>query len=162
MKTKATPKAASPTVTPKAAAKKRKSWPAFTDRFGDTVRQAGVTAVPRVLLTSLGALKVTPIQGMILLQLIACWGRNGKHPFPGRRRLREWLGCDKRTLDRAITGLVDLGLVDRRRRVGGEYRRQTTNEYDLSGLVDRLKPLARKTLNDKKQRLQRQQAGEGT
>jgi DNA-binding GntR family transcriptional regulator len=89
---------------------------------------------------------------MVLLQMIACWGRNGKHPFPSRRRMRTWLGCDKRTLDRAISGLVELGLVERHRRVGGKYRRQTTNEYDLGGLIDRLKPLARRTITEKRRR----------
>jgi DNA-binding MarR family transcriptional regulator len=124
------------------------------------VRQAGVTVVPRVLITGVAALKITPIQAMILLQMLACWGRTGKHPFPGRRRMRDWLGCDKRTLDRAITGLVELGLVVRRRRVGGKFRRQTTNEYDLSGLIDRLKPLARRALSEKKRQEEKRQAGE--
>jgi hypothetical protein len=147
--------------TNEAPAKKVMNWPAFTNRFGLVVRQAGVTAVPRVLLTGLAKLKIKPIHAVILLQLIACWGNSGPHPFPSRGRLRQWIGCDKRTLDRAIAHLVKLGLVQKKRR-HRRSRRQTTNEYDLGGLVDRLKPLARIAINERKRREQLQQAAEAS
>jgi hypothetical protein len=38
-----------------------RKWPAFTERFGKTVREAGVAVVPRVLLTGLAELKLKPI-----------------------------------------------------------------------------------------------------
>src|SRR5262249_42750029 len=102
--------------TPQKAAQKRMSWPQFTSRFGETVRKAGVVVVPRVLLTGIAALKIKPIHAIVLLQLIACWGSSGSHPFPSRRLLRKWIGCNKRTLDRAITQLVKLGLVEKHKR----------------------------------------------
>jgi hypothetical protein len=140
-------------------AAKPTSWPLFTERFGQTVRQAGVTAVPRVLLTGLADLKIKPIHAIIVLQLIACWGNSGPHPFPSRGRLRKWIGCDKRTLDRAIAQLVKLRLVEKRKRTGNS-RRQTSNEYDLSGLIDRLKPLGRRAVNEKNRREMRRRAEE--
>jgi hypothetical protein len=68
--------------------------------------------------------------------------------------LRKWLSCDKRTLDRAISDLVSLGLIEKRHRTG-RTRRQTSNEYDLTNLVERLKPLGRKALVEKRKRAAR-------
>lgn len=121
---------------------------AFTEKFGETVRDAGVTAVPRVLLTGLAALKLKPMECIVLLQLISCWGEAKNCPNPKRKTLREWLGCDKRTLDRAIAGLVEKNLLTKSTRAIRGRRR--SNVYDLSGLVEQLKPLGRRALETKK------------
>jgi hypothetical protein len=138
-------------ATKSAAPAKKVKWPAFTERFGPTVRDAGVVLIPRVLLTGLCELGIKPIHAVVLMQMIACWGSASDHPFPKRKLLRKWLGCDKRTLDRAIADLVRLGLVKKRRRTG-RTRRQTSNEYDLTNLVERLKPLGRRALVEKRKR----------
>jgi DNA-binding HxlR family transcriptional regulator len=140
-----------------AAPKKKATWPAFTERFGPTVRDAGVVLIPRVLLTGLGELSIKPIHAVVLMQLIACWGSASDHPFPKRKLLRKWLGCDKRTLDRAIADLVSLGLIEKRRRPS-QTRRQTSNEYDLTNLVERLKPLGRKAIVENRKRAARRAA----
>ena len=131
-----------------AAASKKKPWPDFTKKFGPTVRKAGVTAVPTVFLTGLAKLKIKPIHAIILLQMIACWGDKGPHPFPTRRRMRRQIGCDKRTLDRAITEMVEMGLIEKKPRY--HPKRQTSNEYVLTGLIERLKPLALGRLKERK------------
>jgi DNA-binding GntR family transcriptional regulator len=107
-----------------------------------------------VLLTGLAELKIKPIHAVVLMQMIACWGGAGDHPFPKRKLLCKWIGCDKRTLDRAIAELVEHGLVKKRRRTG-HTRRQTSNEYDLTNLVERLKPLGRRAITEKKKRAAR-------
>jgi DNA-binding HxlR family transcriptional regulator len=129
----------------------RGNWPTFTAKFGDTVRDAGVTLVPRVLLNAMGELQLKPMQLVVLLQLISCWGNERSHPFPSRARLRKWIGCDKRTLDRALRELVQLGLIVKRKRID-RPRGQRSNEYDLTGLIERLGPLARRAINRKKRR----------
>jgi Helix-turn-helix domain len=134
-----------------APAEPRGNWPGFTKRFGDTVRDAGVTAVPRVLLNSMGDLGLKPIHLTVLLQFISCWGNNGPYPFPTRKRLLEWIGCDKRTLDGAIADLVEMKLIEKRKRTT-RARGQISNEYDLTGLIDRLAPLARRAITRKKRR----------
>ncbi len=135
-------------VKQKPAAQKPK-WPAFTQKFGPSVRDAGITLIPRVLLSGLGELKLKPIEALVLMQMIACWGRKGPHPFPKRALLRSWLGCDKRTLDRTIASLVQKGFIEKGSRKS-QRGRQTSNEYDLTGLVERLKPLGRKAINTRK------------
>lgn len=132
------------------SAPKRK-WPGFTQRFGKSVREAGVTPVPRVLLTGVKELKLKPVEVLVLLQLLACWGKAGAHPFPKRGLLRSWIGCDKRTLDRAITSLVLKGFVEKCPRTS-QSGRQTSNAYDLSGLIEKLKPLGRKAINERNRR----------
>jgi DNA-binding MarR family transcriptional regulator len=137
----------------------RRKWPHFTRRYGKTVRDAGVVLVPRVLLTGVARLKLKPTAALVLLQLIACWGTAHPHPFPGRKRLRNWLGVDKRTLDRAIGELVELGLVEKHRRTS-DTKRQTTNEYQLSGLVEKLQPLAERVINERRERVREQKRRE--
>ena len=123
----------------------KKPWPIITKRFGSKVRDAGVVPVPRVMITGLAELGMRPIHAIILLQLLACWGNNGPHPFPSRRRLCKWIGCDKRTLDRAISELVDLELVKKNKRTRERFR-QTSNEYDLAGLIEKLQPIAKQAI----------------
>jgi hypothetical protein len=139
--------AVSPTQSREETPPKQK-WPHFTERYGETVRDAGVTAVPRVLLTGLAALKLKPVECVVLLQLISCWGGSGEGPHPKRKTLLGWLGCDKRTLDRAIAGLVEKKLLTKSTRARRNRRR--SNEYDLSGLIEQLKPLGRRALDEKK------------
>jgi hypothetical protein len=132
------------------AGEKSIKWCPFTKKFGTTVRDAGVVTVPRVLLTGVAALKLKPVEALVLLQLIACWGGSGAHPYPKRRTLQEWIGCDKRTLDRAIAALVNKKLIRKGKRV--LRGRRTSNEYDLSGLVEQLKPLGRRAIDESKRR----------
>jgi hypothetical protein len=148
-------------TTPKAdpAAEKRGNWPGFTARFGDTVRDAGVTAVPRVLLNSMGDLGLKPVHLTVLLQLISCWGHKGPHPFPTRKRLLEWIGCDKRTLDGAIADLVEMKLIEKRKRTT-RARGQISNEYDLTGLIERLPPYGRRAINRRERREAMRRAAE--
>ena len=138
----------------KPEAEKKVKWPAFTERFGPTVRDAGVVLLPRVLLTGLGELGIKPIHAVVLMQMIACWGGASDHPFPKRKLLRNWLGCDKRTLDRAIADLVRFGLIEKRARTS-KTRRQTSNEYDLTNLVERLEPLGHRAIVEKRKRAAR-------
>ncbi|AWM39542.1 hypothetical protein GobsT_21200 [Gemmata obscuriglobus] len=141
-------KSSVPAPKPQEEAAPKPKWGPFTEKFGGTVRDAGVTAVPRVLLTGLAALKLKPMECVVLLQLISCWGDAKTCPHPKRKTLREWLGCDKRTLDRAIAGLVKKKLLTKTMRARRGRRR--SNEYDLSGLVEQLKPLGRRALDEKK------------
>jgi DNA-binding HxlR family transcriptional regulator len=121
-------------------APKKKPWPDFTKKFGRTILKAGVTAVPTVLLNGMAELNIKPIQLAILLQMISCWGDKGPHPFPRRSVMMKAIGCDKRTLDRAIAEMVEAGLIEKRKRF--RPKRQTSNEYDLTALIERLKGIA--------------------
>jgi DNA-binding HxlR family transcriptional regulator len=125
-------------------APKKKPWPDFTKKFGPTIRKAGVTAVPTVLLNGMAELDIKPIQLAILLQMISCWGDKGPHPFPRRSVMMKAIGCDKRTLDRAISEMVEAGLIEKRKRF--RPKRQTSNEYDLTALIERLKGIAVRSL----------------
>jgi hypothetical protein len=140
-------------------ATERGSWPEFTKKYGETVRKAGVTLVPQVLLTGMGELKLKPMEVVVLLQLIACWGPAGPHPFPSRKRLMKSIGCDKRTLDRAISSLAARGLIEKRARSDRRLGRRA-NEYDLGGLIARLAPLARAAINRKRRREEQRRAAE--
>jgi hypothetical protein len=79
-----------------------------------------------------------------------CWGKSGPHPFPKRASLMKWIGCDKRTLDRAIAKLVEHGFVKKgKHKIRG---RTVSNEYDLGGLVEQLRPLGKRAFNERKEK----------
>ena len=121
---------------------KEPNWRVFTERFGEKVRDAGITCVPRLLLKNLGRLGLKPVEALVVIELISCWGPERKHPFPSRGTLWGCIGCDKRRLDCAIRRLVKMELVKKVKQVGQDGR-QASNSYDLSGLIDRLKRLRR-------------------
>ena len=62
-------------------------------------------------------------------------------PWPSKQTIADRLGVSTKTVQRAIVGLEQADLLIRKYRyhkTGG----RTSNEYDLSPLVERLKPIA--------------------
>lgn len=78
----------------------------------------------------------------MLLHLIDHWWEETTMPFPSKKRLAERLGVSDKTVQRAMQRLETEGLVKRvvRNHASGG---QASNEYDLSPLVEKLKPIAR-------------------
>lgn len=101
------------------------------------VYERGWTAVPTPML-DLPALGLRPLTFVVLVQLISFWWEPDKKPFPSRARLAERLGVSVRTVHRAIGELEDMGLIESRPRTHASGA-NASNEYDLSGLVRRLR-----------------------
>lgn len=109
-------------------------------RWG-SARDPGFVYLPSVLLRAQPRLKINAIELAVLVHLIDHWWSSTEMPFPSKRRLAERLSVSEKTVQRAIAKLEALGLVRRVARhlsAGG----QTSNAYDLSSLVERLKEIA--------------------
>src|SRR3546814_8138705 len=75
------------------------------------------------------------------MQRADIWWEKEHRPWPKKQLLAERMDMSERQIQRQIAELESAGLVQRveRTRTG---RGKTSNEYDLSGLVKKLKALA--------------------
>lgn len=110
-------------------------------RWSKEVLEPGFTFVPSVILRAQARLHIDAVELTVLLHLIDHWWDDNTMPFPSKKRLAERLGVSDKTIQRAMKRLEDEGLIRREPRShasGG----QASNRYDLSPLVERLKPIA--------------------
>ena len=77
----------------------------------------------------------------VLLQLTDYWWSQDRKPYPSKQALSDRLGLGPRQIQRYIAELETAGLVKRIERRAA-HRGKLSNEYDLSGLVERLQKLA--------------------
>jgi DeoR/GlpR family transcriptional regulator of sugar metabolism len=76
----------------------------------------------------------------VLAQLFQHWGQADDTPFPSKETIARRLCKSERTIQRYLTGLEAAGLIKRIARFKG-HKGQTSNGYDLSGLVAKLAEL---------------------
>jgi DNA-binding transcriptional regulator YhcF (GntR family) len=109
--------------------------------WGKSVVDYGYVALPRLLLEGQRRLGLNSTQMMILIQLANLWWDPGKNPWPSKARLANSLGLSPRQVQRIIGELEQGGFVARRERFRANTMGQTSNEFDLSGLVAKLNAL---------------------
>lgn len=119
-------------------------------RWGTEVAAAGWTAIPNILLERQQALRLDSVDLNILLVLAKHWWEAEKKPYPSKKRISEIIGRTPDTTRKHIKVMEDKGLIKRVKRFkntsdGGG---QTSNEYDLSGLVEMLDEFAKQDLED--------------
>ena len=100
----------------------------------------GFVIVPSLLLRAQRRLGLTPTQLAILMHLLDHWWEVDRKPYPTKSRLGDRLGLGERQIQRNLADLEAANLVKRIPRTasnGGKL----ANEYDPTGLVDRLQEL---------------------
>lgn len=110
-------------------------------KWGATVMKAGFCLIPSILLRCQQRIGLNPTQLAVLLQLADFWWSAERKPYPSKQLLSERLGISPRQVQRYIAELEEAGLIQRIYR-HAEHKGKLSNEYDLSGLVERLKKLA--------------------
>jgi len=111
----------------------------------------GWTAIPNILLERQQALSIDAVKLNILLVLLKHWWEKSKMPWPSKATIGEIVGRDKSTVQKHLKEMERRGLVKRNSRyqsAGG----QTSNEYDLTGLITQLKALAKEEQRERKKR----------
>ena len=96
---------------------------------------------PSLLLHAQARLKLTPTHLALVMHLIDFWWDVDRKPWPSKATLAQRLGLSPRQVQRRMAELEAMGLVHRNERRNA-LRGKLSNEYDLSGLVERLKQLA--------------------
>ena len=110
-------------------------------KWGKAVMKLGFCIIPSMLLRAQQRLGLNPTQLAVLLQLADYWWSQDRKPYPSKQALSDRLGLGPRQIQRYIAELEEAGLVQRIERRAA-HRGKLSNEYDLSGLVERLKKLA--------------------
>jgi predicted transcriptional regulator len=113
----------------------------LTKKWGEEIMAVGFTAVPDILLKRMAVLGITPMEMMVLLQILSYWWSAEQLPFPSKAKIAVAIGCHEKTVQQAITRLVKLGFIRRQERRRAEDRNES-NIYDFSPLIEILKPEA--------------------
>ncbi len=123
-----------------AAVKKADTRKASEKKYGKPVMDLGFCIVPSLLMWAQARLGINTVQFNIIMQLADFWWDPERKPYPAKKLLSDRIGMSERQIQRQIAELEVAGLVARigRTRPG---RGKTSNEYDLGGLVARLKEL---------------------
>lgn len=106
---------------------------------------AGFTALPNVIFRHQKALKLKPLDVLIILHLASYWWKPHENPWPSKGTIADALNVDPRTVQRSIQKMERLGYVQRIHRKSG-YGDNLSNEYDLRGLVTAGKKYAEEEL----------------
>lgn len=110
-------------------------------KWGKTLLAAGFTALPDVTFRYQKALKLKPLDVVILLHLASYWWKPTENPWPAKATIAEAIDVDPRTVQRHIESMEKLGYIKRitRRAKAGD---NLTNEYDLRGFVKKAEKFA--------------------
>lgn len=139
---------AQPTPTPKTKEASKRSVEA---RWGKVNTAAGWTALPSVLFMRQQALRLDALDLNIVLHLAGAWWDADRHPYPTVETLAMAIGVTERTIQRRIAELEQWGYIKRVERFT-KAGSQTSNAYDLSGLVKACEPFAKEHSEEREQR----------
>lgn len=117
-----------------------KATKASEKKWGKAVMERGFCVVPSLLLRAQPRLKLTPTQLAVLMHLADYWWDVARKPYPSKKALADRLGLGERQVQRIIADLEKAGFVKRIERIA-RHRGKLSNEYDLTGLVNRLKEI---------------------
>lgn len=123
------------------------------EKWGKEAIEAGFTALPDIVFRQQKALKLKPLDVLILLHLASYWWRPKSNPWPAKNTLADAIDVDPRTIQRSIKKMEGMGYVKRIPRISG-YGDNLSNEYDLGGLVKAIKTLAKEELRVRESRLE--------
>lgn len=101
--------------------------------------KAGFQMLPDLLLKKQRVLGLSPTDLVVLINVTMHWWYDQK-PFPRAAVIASRMGVERRTVQRSMKRLGELGLIRKEVENKGTKRERTVS--DLTGLVDRLSALA--------------------
>lgn len=110
-------------------------------KWGLPVLDLGFTIVPSLLLKAQARLDLTAQELVVLLQIIDHWWDADNWPYPGKAILAERLNLSTKQIQRHTASLEKKGILTKKQRYGAKHKGKLSNEYNLSGLVSKLKEL---------------------
>ena len=114
---------------------------ALEQKWSAAVIAAGYTVLPTIVLKRQKKLGLDSLDINIVMHLVSYWWKGGDFPFPSKRSLAAAIDVDPSTIRRRIKKLEAAGYINRVARKGANGISKT-NRYDLSGLIDAIKPFA--------------------
>lgn len=123
-----------------AAAGKPDNRKASEKKFGKPVMDVGYCITPSLLMKAQARIGLNPVQFNIVMHLFDQWWSAERRPWPSKRTLAERMGMSERQIQRHIAEMEGAGLIQRIGRTS-PGKGKTSNEYDLTGLVKKMKEL---------------------
>jgi hypothetical protein len=115
------------------------------EKWGPEATSAGFTVLPNHLLAINQFVpkdaQLSPTEMLVLLQIVASWWSADRLPFPSKATIATRSGLSPRQVQRALSALETKGVINRRARFGVN-RARSSNEYDLTGLVESVRKAA--------------------
>lgn len=111
-------------------------------KWGKDTMKANYTVIPSALIRGQARLGIDAMELAVLIHLLDHWWQASKMPWPSKKSIGERLRVSQKTVQRAMVRLEKGGLIQRKERYHKGTGGRTSNEYDLSPLVERLKPIA--------------------
>jgi hypothetical protein len=126
-------------------------------KFGKPVMDVGFCITPSLLMKAQARIGLNPVQFNIVMHLLDQWWTADRRPWPSKALLAERMNMSARQIQRHIAELEGAGLIERigRTRPG---KGKTSNEYDLSGLISKMKELEPEFTQAKQEAQARQKA----
>jgi len=84
--------------------------------------------------------QVSPTEMVVLLQILAAWWSVDRLPFPSKSTIGRRAGLSPRQVQRALSSLEEKQFLARVARYSSN-RARSSNEYDISGLVNLVRKL---------------------
>jgi DNA-binding MarR family transcriptional regulator len=125
---------------------------ALAKKWGNRTVRFGWTAIPNLLLERQQALKLDAVDLNILLVLMKHWWEEDRLPYPSKRKIAETIGRDGSTVQKHIRKMEEAGLLERKVRKYSATGSQTSNEYDLKGLITALDKLSEAEMKERTSR----------
>lgn len=114
--------------------------------------EAGWTMIPNVLLERQRALRLTPLDLNILLQILRHWWKKDELPFPSKRTIAECIGVTPNAVQKHIREMEKDGLIERSERTDHKHGGRKSNEYCFDGLIKAALPFAKELLEEREER----------
>ncbi len=121
------------------------------EKWTRPLMDAGWTLIPSVILERQQALGLNATDLNILLHLIRHWWFSDKLPYPSKRVIADCMGVSESTVQRRIRQMENDGLLSRIAR-SKHGKGQQSNMYDLSGLIEAVRPYAEEALQTRAKR----------
>lgn len=131
----------------------------IVSKWGEQVARKGFAQVPNYLLQVNRFLddehRLSPLELLILIELVGSWWKKGDLPFPSMRSIGLRCGASERQVQRSINRLVGIGVLKKTKR---ERKRGliASNAYDLDPLVSLLNEIADNFVNDHPRKLKKE------
>lgn len=110
-------------------------------KWGKEVLKSGFNIFPSLLIKAQAKLGLDCKHMTVLLHLTDIWWDVSRKPWPTVKYLSMQIGISHRTVQRILAELETGGFIRRIHRYE-QHRGRTSNEFDLSGLVEKLKEIA--------------------
>jgi DNA-binding transcriptional regulator YhcF (GntR family) len=118
-------------------------------KWGKGVAERGFTQIPNYLLQInlfvIDEKKLSPVEMVVLLQLVASWWKKEDMPFLAMRTIADRTGVSERQVQRAIKSLEDKGYFEKKKKaIKGII---SSNSYDLTPLINILQTIDEHFIN---------------